>query len=186
MKQIRNNIFETNSSSTHSVSLHNSSKPENLIYDLEAYVDPADHYIHVPFGEFGWGYDEYEDSYNKLQYLLTMIAETHRHYYNPEYTNNDEFYNLDDFILLESIVCENTPGCKGICLASEITCEVHDDITNEQGDKYNWISFSNGYIDHQSCEDYSCLADFLEDNGLTIERFLFDENVQLIIDNDNN
>ena len=186
MRQTRNSIFETNSSSTHSVSIRGASNPPQYEYTLGAYIDPADHYIHIPFGEFGWGYDEYEDDYNKLQYLLTMIAETHKsNYYHPDYTSVDEFYNLDDFILLESIVCEHIPGCKGICIASEITDKIYDDVTDKEGNPYHSIDI-NGYIDHQSYENYTCLADFLEDNEITIEEFLFNPYVQLIIDNDNN
>lgn len=179
MKQIRNNIFETNSSSTHSISISGQS-----VYDyqtLESMVDPADHYIHIEFGEFGWGYDEFIDPINKLQYILTMIMEIHG---NELETFND-FYNLDEFILVESIVTEHTEGCKGICIANDDFERNSYESEDEDGNpvtKY-WSSF-NGYIDHQSCE-YVSLDDFLEDWGIGIENFIFDENVKLIIDNDN-
>lgn len=186
MKQVRNSMFETNSSSTHSVALRKPNMESKLTGSLTEYIDPADNYIHVPFGEFGWGYDEYEDAFTKLQYLLTMIAETaRRDGWHPKYRNNEEFYMLDDFLLLESIVCEHTLGCKGICLASEITECIYDDIVDDEGNPYHGIDF-DGYIDHQSHEDYNCLMDFLESWETTIEQFLFDENMRIIIDNDNN
>lgn len=185
MKQIRKNIFETNSSSTHSVAIYGQSNPPMYEYTLGAYIDPADHYLHMKFGEFGWGYDEYEDDYTKLQYLLTMIAETASNdRFNPKFTNLEEFYALDDFILLESIVCEHIEGCKGINIISEITDKTYDDILDKDGNMYHSLEF-DGYIDHQSCEDYNCLADFLEAWDLSIEEFLFNPHVQLIIDNDN-
>ena len=184
MRQIRKRIFETNSSSTHSVSITN---PKLDLSQLDEYVDPADHYIHIQFGEFGWGYDEYEDAYNKLAYLLTMILETqHATFGRSGFTTLEEFYMLDDFILLESIVTEVAKDCKGINIFNDgFKFNPYDDpeidIKNES---HGWLDHE-GYIDHQSCEDYRCLADFLEDWGVSIEDFIFDENIQLVIDNDN-
>ncbi len=182
MKQIRNNIFETNSSSTHSVSLTNMSSDILNFEQLDSYVDQADHYIHIEFGEFGWGYDEYVDAYMKLQYLLTMIMELHRN----ELLTFDDFYNLDEFILVECIVTENVKDCKGICIANDCFKRNSYDSEDKDGNpitKY-WNSF-NGYIDHQSYEDYETLADFLDNWCVTLEDFIFNENVELIIDNDN-
>ena len=182
MKQIRNNIFETNSSSTHSISLTNMSSDILNFEQLDSYVDPADHYIHIEFGEFGWGYDEYVDAYTKLQYLLTMIMEIHG---NELETFND-FYNLDEFILVESIVTEHIKGCKGIHIFNDGFKRNAYEWSDENGNpiKRYWISF-DGYIDHQSCEGYCSLAEFLEDWEISIENFIFDENIELIIDNDN-
>ena len=184
MKQVRKNIFETNSSSTHSVSISGDSNPSTYTCTLDQYVSD-DGYLHIKFGEFGWGYDEYTDDYVKLQYLLTMIAETHKNdFYHPGYTSLDEFYDLDDFILLESIICEHVKDCKGIKVESEVNDSVHNDITDKDGNPCHIIEI-DGYIDHQSYEDYDCLNDFLDDWDLTIEKFLFNDNVELIIDNDN-
>ena len=56
---IRHNIFETNSSSSHSlcIGVSNELSPSYLTID---YVDNC---VHVEFGEFGWGYDETNDQY---------------------------------------------------------------------------------------------------------------------------
>lgn len=184
MKQIRKNIFETNSSSTHSVSIAN----PKLNYDqLIDYVNPDDNMIHIQFGEFGWGYDEYEDAYNKLAYLLTMILETRKATFcRGGITTIDEYYMLDEFILVESIVTENTPGCKGICIDNDgFKFNEYDDPDIDIKNESHGYLDHNGYIDHQSCEDYESLNDFLEDWGTNITDFIFNENIQLVIDNDN-
>ena len=61
MKLIRENIFETNSSSTHSLVIYTKDKvqlPDKLRLD---------------FGEFGWGYYIYNDTHSKASYLITLI-----------------------------------------------------------------------------------------------------------------
>lgn len=57
MKQIRRNVFETNSSSTHSIAIPNE-KMSNY-----------SSVIHFGFGEFGWSFDEV----NPADYLYTAI-----------------------------------------------------------------------------------------------------------------
>lgn len=187
MRQIRKSIFETNSSSTHSVNIYGASNPPIYEYTLGEYVDPADHYIHIQFGEFGWGYDEYEDDFNKLQYLLTMILETHKATFGHGGIKTiDEFYMLDDFLLVESIVTEHIPECKGICIFDDgFEFHEYDDPEIDINNESHGYLYHNGYIDHQSCEDYHCLGDFLEDWGVSVEEFLFNPHVQLVIDNDN-
>ena len=51
--QVRQGVFETNSSSTHSVTLASGKLVNTINYcQLDNYVDQADHYIHMKFGEF--------------------------------------------------------------------------------------------------------------------------------------
>ena len=64
MKQsIRNQVFETNSSSIHSLSIMNYSASE---YDLDKLTYDID------VGEFGWEHDEYCDPETILTYLWTL------------------------------------------------------------------------------------------------------------------
>lgn len=63
MKTIRRSVFETNSSSTHSIS----------IIGKDNYQYPKQNTIHCEFGEYGWGYDKLNTVYEKLSYVLTMI-----------------------------------------------------------------------------------------------------------------
>lgn len=62
--QIRNSVFETNSSSSHSISVTRCTKLNipKLAGDYEA-----------NFGEFGWGYDELTHWMEKLSYVMTSI-----------------------------------------------------------------------------------------------------------------
>lgn len=180
MKQTRKSIFETNSSSTHSVTIKNNDK-----YNYTDFiVDPADHYIHMTFGEFGWGYDEFIDPMTKLQYLLTLLLEINKATFGREgITTIDEFYNLDEYILIESIVTEHVEGCKGICIYDD-GFKVNE-YEGPNGETRYWTTH-NGYVDHQSCEGYTSLYDFFEEWGTGIEDFIFNEKIELVIDNDNN
>ena len=67
MRQIRNGVFETNSSSTHSVSVRCGK-------GLQQNWMPVgnDGYIHASLDEFGWEIETYRDQDAKLSYLLTM------------------------------------------------------------------------------------------------------------------
>jgi hypothetical protein len=65
MKQIRRGIFETNSSSIHSITIANNESddfknylPEKLVFDV---------------GEFGWEFDRYNDTNTKANYLYTGL-----------------------------------------------------------------------------------------------------------------
>ena len=186
MIQERKNIFETNSSSTHSVCLTNATNKYNW-NELDEYVSSEDRRLHIKFGEFGWGDDEYEDAYNKLSYLLTMILELRKASFGKEGIKTlEEFYSLDEFILVESIVLEHTSDCLGIVIDdSEIKFIPYDEENIDQSIEIKGYVSHNGYIDHQSYENYKCLYDFLEEWETNIEDFIFNESLQLIIDSDN-
>jgi len=64
MKVIRSGVFETNSSSTHSICI-----TKNNILD-----DKQD-FIKFTIGEFGWEHEKYTTPYEKAQYLYTAILE---------------------------------------------------------------------------------------------------------------
>lgn len=62
-RQIRQNVFETNSSSTHSICITKSNLKKK---DIGTYV-------HFSIGEFGWEYDTLYDTSSKASYLYTAI-----------------------------------------------------------------------------------------------------------------
>ncbi len=163
---IRHNIFETNSSSSHSlcIGVSNELSPSYLTID---YVDNC---VHVEFGEFGWGYDETNDQYDKLSYLVTMLVETE----GNGCKSMDDLRNAEGFKLIEGVIKEYCK-CDGIIIDSDIKPATWNE---------NYIDH-DGYIDHQSCEDYHSLQHFLNDYGITIEQFVFNSDIKLIIDNDN-
>ena len=161
IRKIRKNVFETNSSSCHSVSI---SQNKTGLSASNYYQTSPDGFLHTTMGEFGWGYDEFYDFGNKLKYALTMVEETEVGRF--ENSVPQKFYDSVGFHQIEDAVKKKI-GCNGILIEPL---------------KGYW---TYGYIDHQSCEDYDSLQDFLDDYGVTIEDFLFNEDVVLIIDNDN-
>lgn len=65
-QQIRIGVFETNSSSTHTISIANSN-------EFSSYV-PESHVIFFGSGEFGWENEVYHSDKNKADYLWTGIV----------------------------------------------------------------------------------------------------------------
>lgn len=186
-RQIRHGVFETNSSSCHSLSIRNSQT--NYDYDcLRKFHLADDNTIHAGFGEFGWGYDDYTDPYNKLEYALTMIVETECRNIN----NVEEFFESEGFTELNSLIKDRC-NCDGITVTSEMDIRHYhptkwDDKKGKYVEDYSITEFyvdHYGYIDHQSCEGYESLQDFLDDYGVSLEDFIFNDGVRLIIDNDN-
>ena len=68
MKQVRRSVFETNSSSTHSITITHGKISNNDIH-----VD-RDGYIHTELGDFGWEVCDYRGQAERLSYLVTMLA----------------------------------------------------------------------------------------------------------------
>jgi len=161
MIQIRNNVFETNSSSMHSVSINEN----NNIFDTNLEIE--DNKVVGHFDEFGWGYDCYNDTQTKLSYLLTMIAGV--------VNSIDDLYSSDDFIKIEECI-KHYINCDGISIAED------EYRIKQDRDGETYLDF-DGYIDHQS--QYFTIRDFLYENGVELEEFLFNSKVELIIDNDN-
>lgn len=159
MLKIRKNVFESNSSSSHSLTVNKRGCTGTL--DVDKFTNK----VITHFGEFGWGYDEYNDPENKLSYLVTMLVETH-----SDCLTMEELCETDDFIAINEVVAYYC-DCDGIFIDEEIT-------------ECSWGNYNEheGYIDHQSVEN---ITDLLEYYGCTIEEFIFDEGIELIIDNDN-
>lgn len=65
-KQIRQGVFETNSSSTHSICI---AKKSELIIPEK---------LHFEFGEFGWGYSTLKSTQEKASYLYTGLMDNDR------------------------------------------------------------------------------------------------------------
>ena len=100
-RQVRRNVFETNSSSMHSLSIAKRGITEYL------HVDECTNKVVTEFSEFGWGYDEYNDPETKLSYLVTMIGESRNCYSIEEIYETNDFKKINDVV---SARCE----CDGI------------------------------------------------------------------------
>lgn len=66
MKKIRNNVFETNSSSTHSITVGKNKNGEYNILPIT--VSPAWH------GEFGWEFETWDTIEEKLAYMIRCLV----------------------------------------------------------------------------------------------------------------
>ena len=160
MIQIRKNVFETNSSSTHSLVI---SKMERS-YDYSLPVDD-DGILTITFGEFGWGPDLLTTPIEKLSYLVTDRSGL---YDIPEELKNADNDAIYDFIMEES------EAVKDIVEVVKSCCPDVKEVRFELCDSWNPF----GYVDHQS-HGTSYGVD------LSIEDLIFSNKVVIMIDNDN-
>jgi hypothetical protein len=157
MLQIRKNVFETNSSSTHSLVISNKERAYNYNLPVEAGV------LTIPFGEFGWGPDILATPIEKLSYLVTDRIDI--------YDIPDEIKDDDEAI--QSLIMDSEP-IREIIDAIKSCCSEVEEVCFELVD--NWNPF--GYVDHQS---YGTSRE----DGLSIEEIVFSNKVIIMISNDN-
>ena len=176
--QIRQGIFETNSSSVHAISI-TKNKP-NAEYAKYTTCE-----FHV--GEFGWEHVRYYDFNAKASYLWTIIVNcflkhvddegTYKGYDGKEYQNYH--YELDvenpEYIEIKNAIIN---ALKHI--------GVEDNGWNirfqEDFEKTSWGSLETGYVDHTPGLDFVNQIVFNEDRLL---RFLFNDNSTITTWNDN-
>jgi len=167
MKVIRNSVWETNSSSMHTVSIEGKK-------DITKYAFVGDSKsLAVHLDEYGWSGPDCDDFMSKLEYAMCMVLMTEYPDFNywDEHgftVNQTVLESLDGYQLLLNAVRTQFPEC--------------EEIVIKKNDGY----YPYGYIDHQSCESYHSLKDFFEDWNLDVERYLYDYGVVVHIDNDNN
>jgi hypothetical protein len=159
MKQIRQNVFETNSSSTHSLTISNKAlKPSTLSPDPYKAIE-------VSFGEYGWGPDTLTTQEERLSYLCTMFWELEC----KGLTDVSTIVDKHGYITIDAAVTKHT-GC-------------HISLTGITV-RYGSLAI-DGYVDHQSSTDeYKDIAGFLAQNELTAEEFIFGD-VEVDISDDN-
>lgn len=162
--KVRSGVFETNSSSTHSLSLSPTMDnmvpppiPESMLVYGVMYVIP---------GEFGWEEETYHDVESKLSYLYTD-AMSHIPYERDSKTidpNTPE--SRIEFEKLQ-IIADAVKKYSGV-----------DVLFNVQRDDY----YPFGYIDHQS---YGTCGEVWDEGVDGIIRFVFSNNSYFTTDNDN-
>lgn len=125
--QKRIGVFETNSSSVHSLAINPEGRRPNEI-------KMEDGYLIAKFGSFGChGY--FATQSEKLSYLVTCVW-----YLAGMPTHVEDMYGTYTWDLLEDAAKEYVDGCKGIRVDGEIS---ENDLYGEPP-----------YIDHQSIPDY--------------------------------
>lgn len=170
MYQVRRNIFETNSSSMHSLAISSSSTAylltkEQELEAIESFLR-RDGRLDLKDMEmdFGWGWAVLDNFYDKLAYILADLV--------SEQDLADDEANPDLEFILQAI---DLPQVKGFRLP--------------RGNIYDSRKPSVGSIDHQSCGLISRYLAKQKDKGVTeseaLHRLLFDSSMVIIIDNDN-
>ena len=160
----RSNVFETNSSSVHTVTIDTGN-----INDL---VVEKDGYIHLSLPYYGKHFDQFNNSYDKLCYAILVVCYTHgvylewcdrfeempEEYYDEEVNfwrdslsdllDTQEYKDIEECVIIE--LRKYNVECKGI--------KIHQ---SECG------------IDHQS-QEHESIYEFLEENKLnSIYDFIF-------------
>ena len=158
-------VFETNSSSSHSVSVALAENDKVLKCRLPITDEEGKKVIYVDPGEFEWEIESYSDAETKLSYLITVLFELvkkdkmHLSLLHNLGTKKKELYDK-----LERIVCD-------FCGADEIIVRSIND---------SWNPF--GSIDHQSTD---VALNVLNEDDDYILNFIFNPNSVLYTDNDN-
>lgn len=80
MRTIRENVFETNSSSSHSISLSDSSIISDEMMDTIPLNEDGD--IVLSGGEFGWQWEKFNDAFTKANYCAVYVV-----LYSPHLTD---------------------------------------------------------------------------------------------------
>lgn len=169
--QVRRNIFETNSSSTHTLSIIKEDKdikyPKSVIFTK---------------GYFGWEDDEYTNTYSKASYLWEIIrfaADIDR-----DYCTNNKFLTYEEYI----------QRVKNILDRHNIKYEFEYDTIIEKASTYNnkitykeyvnqYDDVDDGYIDHVSeCADF---INFVTSKDEYLLNFLFSDKSFIVTGNDN-
>lgn len=163
MKQVRRSVFETNSSSTHSITITHGKIANNNIR-----VD-RDGYIHTELGEFGWEIWDYKGQAERLSYLVTMLAVK---------SDVTLWCYEDDESRTEKDIVED------IMKTHEFE-KLSDEIGRHARCSGVIIDPSDGYIDHQSHEDYRDFQDFLDQYNTNVVEFVFGRGNVVHTDNDN-
>lgn len=106
-KQIRQGVFETNSSSTHSVSI-----PEeiNPLFTKNTLISDENNNIILHGGEFGWEIEDYTDALTKANYVATAVK-----------------WDEDKLQLLEEVIKEKT-SCNKVIFNLDDSCIDHQSI----------------------------------------------------------
>ena len=158
-------VFETNSSSSHSVSVAMAENDKVLKCHLDVTEEDGEKIIYIEPGEFEWETESYSDAETKLSYLITYLFEfvkkdnIHLSLLHNLGTEKKELYDK-----LERIVCD-------FCDADRISvCSINN----------SWNPF--GSIDHQSTD---VAINVLNEDDDYILNFIFNPNSVLYTDNDN-
>lgn len=176
MKVTRSSVFETNSSSVHTITIGETNK--NLKADLED--AKKIHSFGLNFDMYEWGPDTVDTPWGKVSYLMAAIWCIDGYNMIPD--DSDIWVHDSKMISKAMAYIINSDGMKLIQEA------INDYYGKEIELVWNDTSCAP-HIDHQSVEYYKSFNDFLKENNLdTVDKlrnFIFDDGSYIIVSNDN-
>ena len=182
MKTIRNSVFETNSSSMHSISLSH----ELAVGDFS-----GTHLYVSASGDYGWGPGTVDGPEEKLDYAIVAYLDMNYESLKSEYKNKIE--KLKDIDKLSKRLVEKvTKDLNAVVEAFAehgVTVEFGENLFQYDEDGTYYVQIKHdGYIDHQSGphEDGDCaaIAEMVEKNPQRLFNFCFNSSY-IELDNDN-
>ena len=180
MEKIRREFFETNSSSTHSITLIGGPfNPSKLaVENGKCVIYPAG---------FGWGGpEEFRESAVKASYCLTYVKERQMRLWREKHWKKEMTKAQTDATYAAQLVeAEVHPHRDEFLkmLTKVVSAEAGIPSTDvlfipSGGDDSSW-----GYIDHQSLDSDACGPAFA--SAATLRNFIFNPSCILVIDHDN-
>ena len=155
MKKIRNSVFETNSSSTHSICVCKENRgivfPEKIDINIQDY-------------EFGWEHEKYSSTDEKLAYIIMGIT---ARYYSQGITETCKKIELLLKTIGQWIKRVSVHGLYFLC---------YDGSAYIEEENY-------GYVDHAS--EMEELLDAVLNDEETLKRYLFSSDSFILTGNDN-
>lgn len=180
MKAIRSSVFETNSSSVHTVTVkRNMSKK----YDYNLGLNRKGKFL-IQFAynyNFACGPAKYNDARAKINYLACLAVQTYEERCfckgKKGIQRPEDILGLTEIKRMERCIQKIIPGFAGFEILS----------LNDKDRKLFYFTDSGFLlyysIDHQAFEDdYESVEDFLKQNRVSMENFIFNPCVQIIID----
>lgn len=168
--QIRDGVFETNSSSVHALAIH---KTHQNSAPLEP--DYEDDTIHVYLQDFLCGPERYNDLYHKLSYLLTFIKMT-------EYV---EAADEAEGVHTIPLTYRDAPAVQSILMNTEGFSMLDREVYSYCGYHIVPEDPNNAELDHQAFCRVDSLAQLMDQVfRCSLHDFLFDTAYELIIDHD--
>jgi hypothetical protein len=165
MFSIRKNVFETNSSSSHSIAYYKSSVGIDQTIEQD-YLGNTEGELHITLGRFGWAWETLDTAYRKLQYLLTNLA-----------------CKLDCNIWYDDVSEEDIENMRDTLYSSWEFQQLLYYVRKNTNFTDIMVDDLEGYVDHdslRSIEDLVTMAgcDYMED-------FIFSSSVRIRTGNDN-
>lgn len=158
MINIRTNVFETNSSSSHSITI-----PYPL--EIEESVLPINDEGHIEVELHEFCHSPQDGQMARLAWLIQLIVNDKIGYNSFWYARNKEHWNelaetlyeLEEFQELEAEI-SSYANCRGVRLSEG----------------------TEGYIDHESC--YESMKAFLLEYGIGAADFVFGKNIEMFFE----